>query len=366
MSLYLTNSKVNPLAYKLWDGTSPLIHYNEYLVTLPRLYMEELLSICGFYYSGPPDDCFYLWTLHNQYYWPSWSVNRYKFDAATGNLLERFDAQSIFSVVYIDSVQLADLNHCYATWRNTMMVGQVDNTSLADQGSQWSFNSWNWTPQRHFDRYVVNRVTDTVLGSSGFVLEIWTDVRGTPRQIYGQKLPTTVSNIAYESNEYAWVLLSTGQILKVNWGTNPRVEMFSSIQSPDPTDRQRLLAYDSLRRRLAIYRWKPNASDGSAQSQIDFYQTIAKPFALTAPVPVNTCRAGGITQFVANVTGSMGEGFVGQQGVVSLVSPKNHGVILSPNPVSMMNGSMLISYQAPSSPYDEEIQLDITFSDTIT
>ena len=376
MALYLSQYIDNPLSYNLWPGfynPDPGYvwdKYNPYLRTLPRIYDESITSIKGFFYVPPPKDIFVLWTMGVQTTWPSWNINYWRFDGQTGAFIERSGSDDELSFTYIGSVEWGDFGHLYATLGSTTNLYQINWETGALEGSSWMISPYSWNPiRRIFSYYMVNRTNDKILAQNYPYLEIWKDVySGTPTREWYMKLPTGVKDLAYESNNYGWVLMDNGGILKVDWNTKRRVELFSSIQAYNPTDKGNYIAYDSLRKRLACYRWLSDATNGAAQNRIEFYETVPKPQILTSPVPVTRHRANDYVKLSANIVGSVGEGFAGASAIVELVSPGNHGQVISPNANSGKAGDIAISYKAPNTEItvEDTIKLTVNYEDDIT
>lgn len=372
MALFLSQYVDNPLTYSLWEGYSNpdpgyvWDKYNQWLHTPPRIYSETVSYLRGFFYVPPPRDILVLWGWTTQSVWPGWGVYAWYFDAATGEFLERADG-NIFGIHYSNSVEWGDLNHLYATRNETTDCFQLNWLTFAEERAAWSISPYSWNPKRVFSHILVDKQNDKILGASYPRLDIWSGVtRGTPTLDFSMKLPTTVKDLAYENNDYGWLLLTDGQILKMDWNQYKRIEMASSIQSINSEDRDYLLAYDSYRKRLSVFRLMEDAVDGAARNRIEFYETVPKPMFLTEPVPVSRHHAGDFVKFKANIVGDMGEGFSGGMGQVSLVAPNNHGRVLSTSIVSGIAGDFNISYQAPATEETETIRLQVEHDDDIT
>jgi hypothetical protein len=372
MSLYLTQVKENPLSYALWPGyVNPdpgyvWDKYNQYLHTPPRIYNESITDISGFTYIPPPRDMFVLWTMSNIAQWPSWSARSHYFDAQTGELIsqQNFVAQS-----YITSIEVGDLGHSYCTFAHTTDCAQKNWETLADESAIWHIHPYrgNFNPSRIFGNLIVDRQNDKILAVAFPNIDIWTGVtRGTPTLVWSMRTANTIRDMAYESNDYGWILTTNGHIYKIDWNKYKRLEMVSSVQAYNPTDKGYYLAYDQKRKRLAVYRWMPDATDGAARNRIEWYETVPKPVFVTEPVPVNRHRTGDSVRFVSNVIGDLGEGFTAISGEAELVAPNNHGAVISPNVVSGAVGEVNIAYQAPEEAATDTIKLTVEYPDTIS
>lgn len=381
MALYLAGYKDNPITYadapviispglgRTWKGDHWEGSYNPWLVTPPRNFGENIASIQGFFYVPPPNDIFVLWTYTNITDWPGWEVKYYHFDAGTGEVVNTVSAGSVFGTVYISSIEFGDLGHAYVTWSSSTSCSQINWQTGANESSLWSIDPYygGWSQRRIFSNILVNKQQNRILGVQYPLIEVWKDIFGTPTIDFSIRIGNTVKDLAYESNNYGWVLMSDAQILKIAWGeSSMRLEMASSVQAFNATDLGYYLAYDSSRKRLAVYRWMPDATDGSSRSRIEFYETIPKPQYLLDPVPITSHDSGEYVKFVSKVIGSMGEGFAGATADVELVAPNNHGKVLSPTALSGVVGDINVSYEAPQVAATDTLQLTVEYTDDMT
>jgi hypothetical protein len=372
MALYLSQTKENPIVYPLWPGYSnpdPSYvwdKYNPFLHTAPRIYDETLTSVTGFTYIPPPRDIFVLWTMLNISRWPSWEARSYYFNAQTGDYISQ---QAFVAQSYITSIEIGDLGHAYCTFASTTDCAQKNWETLADESASWKIRPYrgNFNPGRIFAAILVDRQNDKLLGYQVPNLDIWTNVTtGTPSLSWCLRQPLGLKDLAYESNDYAWLLCSAGEIIKLDWNKNKRIELVSSIQNANPTDRGYSLAFDQKRKRLAMFRWMPDATDGAARNRIEFYETIPKPRYITEPVPITRHRTNDAVRFRSNLIGDVGEGFSGATGEVSLVAPNNHGSVVSPAVLSGALGEIEMVYKAPDDIATDTIKIETTFTEDIT
>jgi hypothetical protein len=377
MALHLVQYTNNPLTYPIfercWESPPSVWPLpasigstinNPFLVTCPKQCSRSLRTVSAFFYVGPPDDMYVLWGLNYEVRWPGWSIMKWYFDASTGILKE---ASDMGGYIFVTTAEIGEFNHVYATFGSTTDCWQINYKTAANESSSWCIHPYGWNPKRIFSNLVVNRQNDRIIGVQYPYLEIWDNVTSiTPTRTFQMRLPYSIRDMAYESNQYVWAISTNGQIYKIDWKDNKRIEMLSSIQIT-PSDKDYFAAYDTYRKRLCIFRWMEDATDGSAQNRIEFYEAVPKPACLIAPVPITRHRSGDFTKFVAKIVGDMGEGFGGATGTASLVSPNNHGKILSPTVLSGITGDFNISYQTPNTEISviDTIKLEVELPEDI-
>ena len=207
---------------------------------------------------------------------------------------------------------------------------------------------------------MINRSDQLVVGTQVGQLEVWdytaSSLTGT------MAIPATfVDDMAYEDNERAWVVLrpAVGEVLptvlKFNY-KDRRFESMSAIQASGGTDHQTLIAYDSKRKTVAVFRQREDAVDGAAQSVLGLYKPFAVPTNITEPVPVGPLVPGQVTIFVANMYGDRGE--MGQLKKVT-VTNTGDGTILQPTVTPRTNGAVVFQYLAGPNPGTDTIQVQV-------
>jgi hypothetical protein len=334
--------------------------YNQFLILPPRIYPESIASIVHWYYS-PGWDRLCLWVMLDTCQWPGWAVRRYDFDAATGALLGQY-GQGWGPVAWVNNGSLGSYGVIYATWSSNSSITQMNPDTMWPDAGMWSINPGQWSPGQFFTHALVNREDGLIVGVSSWTLEIW-EINGTPTRRASFHLPYTLGYLAYESRDIAWIITKNGLVGKMNYRLNPaRWEMLSSVQNPAPDALDYCVAFDPKRKRLAVFRWRPDAEDGACQCQLEFYRPLYKVAGLTDPVPVSRLRAGERPRFVAHLYGENGEGVSAYLINAALQEPAA-GSLLASTAAADLCGAATFRYQAPVGEAAEKLMLSATITD---
>jgi hypothetical protein len=286
-------------------GIGGIIYHPE-LIVPPRIYGESL-AYCRHFYYERGGDRLVGWAMFDTVQWPGWACWRYEWDAGSGALLSR-TAASLFTLTYTGKAGLGSYGSIYITRNTDLKIWEVPWDTLWPTAGLWSIAPQTWTPARIFTHAVVNRENSLIAGVAGAVLEVW-DIAGTPALRGSLRLPQSLGYMAYEDRDNLWIITSGGLVAKANYRLYPpRWEMLSSVQDPTADALAYLCAFDTKRKRLAVFRQRPDALDGACQCQIEFYQPLWAVTGLTDPVPVSIPRVGERVQFVAHLHGERGEG----------------------------------------------------------
>ncbi|RJR45465.1 MAG: hypothetical protein C4567_03155 [Deltaproteobacteria bacterium] len=357
MALYPISVKAPCLTYHLWDGVAPFIHYNDYLVTPPRVYDESLNSLGHFFYD-PGTDKLVGFATFSIYHWPGWAVYRYEWDPVTGAFLGRSPA-SIFAMAWANHAGPGSYGAIYTTWRSCYAISEVKSSTLTHASGMWEINPWTWNPQRIFNFAVVNRENKIIAGVGSWYLETW-DISGTPFLKGQLRLPQPLGYLAYEDRKHCWAITKNGLIAKANYQI-PRWEMLSSVQDPSPDAVNYLCAFDTKRKRLAVFRQRPDAEDGACQCQLEFYYPLYRVAGLTEPVPVSRLRTGDLVRFVAHLYGDTGEGVASYLLHGELLEPAT-GQLLTPMSGAELCGGATFRYRAPG-PGSDTLKISAVITD---
>ena len=357
MALYPISTQAPCIIYHPWDGVGPLIHYNDYRVTTPRIYDESLNSIRHFFYD-PGADKLVGFAQFNTYKWPSWAVWRYEWDPISGADLNRIPS-NIFAMSWANRAGAGSYNAIYTTWNTNYKISQVNASTLAPDSGMWEIDPWTWNPQRVFNFAVVNRENKVIAGIAFWYLETW-DISGTPTLKGQLRLPQSTGYLSYEDRRHCWIITQNGLIAKANYQI-PRWEMLSSVQDPSPDAITYLCAFDTKRKRLAVFRQRPDAEDGACQCQIEFYYPLYRVAGLTEPVPVSRLRAGDLVRFVAHLYGDTGEGVASYLLNGELLEPVT-GQLLTPVSGAELCGGSIFRYRAPAACTDT-LKISATITD---
>ena len=408
----LYDGQGHPLGLPVWHeqgyGSNPV----------NGLFMEYCHNVYNWMYVPPPYDCFCCQVWFGEYYGfgENWFTLQFNASDLTWqgkqldwffwNFWDRRDIcppgkTEISSPNQVNSMEMGDMGAVYgiiqhefstndgyphsgmfyaivqADWRNGTTYNFGNMGSQFCQVPQW----WNgWRQEDIIRSALVNRTLGRILIITDAAGMLWDYNR--QEKLWEFLLPNSVCiNVAWESDSYAWILFANNQVMKIDWLNYRRIEMVSSIQESDsPATKGQGIAYDTYRHRLVVMKWLDDSPYGMpplvpgvpvreptcAQTRFEIYTPVPKATTMTKPVPVTSTKKGINTTFAANLVGDMGEGIAGQLVTVSLVTPKNHGKILTPNVYTEPNGQFKIGYQgADSAPVDEEIQLSAEIADVI-
>jgi len=361
MSLWPLKTVSPCLEYHQWDGVPHYpIRYNEWLITPPRIYDEAINSVGHFFYE-PGGDLLVAYMIFDTYHWPSWACWRYEFSAETGAFIKRSQA-GIISMAWACHAGMGSYNKTYTTMNSTTRIYEVPWDSLSPGAGMWSVDPYTWNPKTIFRYAVVNREDNLIAGVGSWTLEVW-DISGIPVRRAQMRLPNVLGYLAYESRDNLWLITQDGLVAKANYRVNPpRWEMLSSVQNPSPDAKNYLVAFDTKRRRLAVFRQRPDAEDGSCQCQLEFYRPLYKVAGLTDPVPVSRLRAEEKVLFVAHLYGDNGEGVSPYTVNATLEEPVG-GRLLTPFAGTELNGAASFRYQAPAASCTEKLKLSSTITD---
>jgi hypothetical protein len=359
MALWPIATKQNCVSYTPWDGVT-IYSYNQNLITPPRHYTDSLWTVSHWFYD-PGSDRLVLVGMLAICQWPGWSVKRYDYNADTGEQIGSAEL-SIYSKSWVGRASLGSFSSIYATWNSGTQISEIDASTVWPQTGMWSIDPHAWTPSRNFSHAVVNREDGLIVGISASSMEIW-DITGVPFLKGTIQLPYTLGYLTYESREICWIITSNGLVGKANYRLNPpRWEMLSSVQNPTEDAMGYFVAFDPKRKRLAVFRLRPDADDGSCQSQIEFYRPLYRVSGLTEPVPVSRLRTGERTRFVSHLYGENGEG-VSTYLVHGDLAPPAAGAMLTPISGAELSGAVTFRYQAPPMAATDTMMVSATVTD---
>jgi hypothetical protein len=357
MALWQIKTVSPCINYNAWSGAPPA--YNPYLVTPPRIYPESVIRISHFYYD-PGRNQFHLWVQLAITAWPSWAVRRYDFDAE--GICLGYTSMGIWPTSWVNHGVLGSYGSVYATWNSNYTITEMNILNMWPDTGMWSINPSQWNPSSIFSYALVNREDNLIVGVTSWYLQIW-DISGTPTLLKKLRLPYTLGYLCWESREICWIITQNGLVGKINYQrTNPRWEMLSSVQNPEPSALGYSIAFDTKRNRIAVLRWLPDAADGACRIQLEFYRPLYRATGLTDPVPVSPLRTGKIVSFVSQLYGTNGEGVTTSLMNGELQAPAA-GTLLNPGIWSDLSGAANFRYQAPAAPASEVLAVSATVTD---
>ncbi len=357
MSLSLLQSTI-PIRYELCQPGDGAVYRPE-LCTPPRTYRETFFnlnnSIDGFWYDAAQDA--YILNVQMKYaLWPSFRRNKYTIDAETGlDAIGRVDGSS---GVGIDAYENGEFGKVYAqqTGGSFTSVVEIDPVTLGIVQTVMDEDDLPGSP--NIGRFLINR-QDSILVSEDTIITSVYDY--TAVTLLGQfAMPAlTVQDLAYEDNERGWAVMpgfdGIPTIVKFNY-KSIEVEAVTGIQAGTAPDFQVLIAYDSKRKVLAVFRQREDATDGAAEHVLDLYKPFAVPTNMSAPIPMSQPQPGQVVTMVAHVYGDRGE--VGQAKAVTITN-SGDGTILQPTVTPRTNGAVVFQYLSGENPGSDVITLQV-------
>lgn len=363
MALELLRSVAPCLTYEPYTGGSstlfPAYLYNPWLITPPRQYQESLQPAKHFFYE-PNGDHLVLLGMEYYIFWPGWRVVRYVWNSEDGSLAGDQSGPQTGAPYWISwtaSTETGGFGKIYACGNSYTYVQEVDWRTLAPVSG--GFRTCDWPDHPVFRHAVVNRTHRLLAGATSWELEVW-DYQ-TPTKLGTLRLPYLLSDLAYENDDLLWAVHQNGLLSKIDYRQR-RFETLTRIKAPDPEDLNYLAAFDSKRKRLVIFRHKPDAADGACRCQLEFYRPHPRPVLLTDPVPIAPLRVGKESQFISQVTGDGGEAVTSQLITASLIDPVQ-GRMLSTSTSTGQDGAAGLRYQASNEPATDTLQVSVTVPD---
>jgi len=362
MALWLQDTISPIFQYRPYTGSGYLgIVWNPWLITPPRIYPENVLSIPHFFYE-PSNDYIVAYIWFNCIEWPGFTFECLVWRASDFSFVGRATAGYIAGQ-WANHAGVGSYNKIYTTQKVSTEVQEVPWNSLWWLSGMWKVDPYTWTPPSTYIYAVVNREDRLFVGIAGGMLDVW-DISGTPTRRSRLRISGPyLGYLTYENRDYCWIITSTGEISKANYRRDPpRWEMFSTVQDPTPDAINYLITFDTRRKRVIVLRQLPDAVDGACRSQFEIYYPMYKVVGLTDPVPVSRIRAGDKASFVAHLYGDNGEGvtpFV----IDAEMTPPVEGVLLNPFSTSELNGSTSFRYQTPD---DQGCEETLVLESTIT
>jgi len=365
MSLLLQQTTL-PITYRLC-GTGDVTIYNPTFCVLPRMYREELTAtggISGFFYD-PNADRYRLVAQMSLSVWPSWAYNYYTIDPISGlQVAANYSIGGAVGIAWTRDWSAGAYGKVYAH----RIAGPNNAIVEVDTATGFPFAASLTTPVvnsvdvggKTMSNFVINRF-DKIIGFNGSSSMIRYNYE-TQTQLPSISLPfLTILDTAYETDELAWILQRTNDntrlaIVKVNYKL-ATVEGYSILQEPTTPDLDAGIAFDTLRKTIAVFRQKTSGTDGGSLNELQLYKPIPTPTLLTEPVPVQRAVKGRTITMVAHLVGEAGEGGATKQ--VS-ISNSGSGKVLQTAVGVKSNGSVPFLYRCPTAPGTDTITVEAT------
>lgn len=285
--------------------------------SIPYPYVEGNADVMAFYYY-PATDAYYMVSMNRTKAYPGWSAKRYIF-TADGALSSSIDF-SFWNAHYTDNVVPGEDGNVYVTRNDQLFVYSANGETLGLTG--WVTNDWRTSHpelwKQHSFAYLVPS-SHVMVGSGGGTIDVYDYT--TPSLLRSIPCISVVSSMAGESKDCLWLSHQNSLLAKVNF-TVGRYECVTSINYRDITNvREVHIAFDSKRKRIAVFLERTDDVTGACRHLIQFYNLIPQPGILTDPVPLQELKAGEYTSMDVSLLGEAGEPVSGRQITLSLEEP---------------------------------------------
>jgi len=257
---------------------------------------------------------------------------------------------------------MGSFNKIYACRNNETKIREVMWEYAEPATNGWWVDPYTWNPKSIYSYAVVNRIDNLMAAAANWTLDCWRNISTTPERFAQLRLPNVLNYLAYESRNYCWVITQDGVICKADYQI-PRWEMISTVQNPEADALKYFITYDTKRKRVVVFRQRPDAADGACQHQLEFYYPMVKAGQLTQPVPVTSLRAGNRIILAANLIGDAGEGVTPYTVAGEMLSPVE-GRLVTPFSGTELNGRVCFQYQAPHQACTETLGLKVTVEES--
>ncbi|AQV94749.1 hypothetical protein BJN34_12750 [Cupriavidus necator] len=306
----------SPVRYRLpaeWNGIPNggglQSLYNGYLVTPPRIYAEEFNQINGLFVTQEKtptaDAVIVVVGVTNRIYWPGWDRLWWKFNAVTGEFMERGATPS--SYYDYDLFQARD----GSLWQRSILGSffQVDPINFAEiPGTRREPSDFGviavHIPMVDRQQNLAVLYTSTEAGANKVGVYNWT----TGALIRHINVGGTPTDILPEDERRCYVAMNNGLLNLVDYTSG---EVLHTVRSPAPTGSDVAYAWDRICRRLLAFQMVPNAVDGACQSVIRGWYPVPLATHLTKPLPLRAPRKGRDVPVLVRAVGDAGEPIAG-------------------------------------------------------
>jgi hypothetical protein len=297
----------------------PFTHYNDYLITPPRIYGEAYdgFGVTGMFLQEETlvdgYEVVYLWLSNDQVHYPGNIYRLYRWNATTGAYLGGLDTGSTPS----DGPYV-------------QMLAQSRDSTI------WSLR----TDVQHIRKVTVDPDTGITFGDTVYDISGWSSLSGTIsafsvdaeqnlllaalavedhfgvydltsgdliRTIY---VPGYVSQIMPEDTNRCYVAHARGdehRIGLVNYSAGELLSVFKIDDTFDPLTSQKVITWDRKYRRFLVWNDAPVTTEGQNTSVVKGYFPQPQPVGFTKPIPLRPPRKYRSTPILTRLYGDMGE-----------------------------------------------------------
>jgi hypothetical protein len=286
--------------------------YNSYLITPPRIYAEELAQLRGFFIARErtpfSDFTIHLIATTWDIYYPGYNYVRWRFDGLTGAYLSR-------RVGLPGSLYDYDIHQARdgSLWRVSILGSffEVDPVSYEEiDDSRQEASKYGATT---LDLPLVDRAQNlVVMKTNNELFQIGVYNFTTGALIRRISISGTPEVIIAEDERRCYVVSTNHMLNLVDYSTG---QVLSTLRAPgyETGALGSKYAWDRFLRRLLVFTWRANATDGACLSTVAGY--FPKPLAvgITKPIPLLPPRAGRTVPCLTRVYGDAGEAIPGMK-----------------------------------------------------
>lgn len=309
---------------------------------------ETINMVLHFFYV--PQQDIYLSYILFRCDWPYWSMDRIAWNAVDGTINSTNTARELsYGLPFTSAaIGLGGYNHFYTTGNGFLDVREIDWISHSFTG--WSCYDWTGRNPTVFRKAIVNRNDKVIAGSATWPL-LYIYNYETHALMWQVALSNIPEYLCYESNEHLWAIYGNGLLAKINYRLGQH-ELLTKI-STESDDIRYFCAFDTQRKLMTILRWKTDEG-GVCRLRLEIYKPVPQAAIITAPVPVNSLKAGEKITFSGHVLGNAGEGITSRTVGAALTSPAT-GKLSAGRTLTGLNGSFELEYIAGLNNYVETL-----------
>lgn len=291
------------------SGIPGFVYHTELLVP-PRIYSETIASIDGLFVSrektATSDFVIHVLTTMSQIYYPSYRWLDFAFDGATGAFIDRVEV--LYGDLYQRTVHPARDG---SLWRVSVLgsFAEIDPSTFEEvPGSTESAAKYGATT---LDLPLVDRSQNLV------IMKTNNDVNAvgcydftTGALIRRINISGAAAAIFAEDARRAYVLTTQGMLNLIDYSTG---EILSTTKAPQAESGAlgSLLTWDRFLRRLLLFTWRADDTDGASLSSISGYYPIPQPVGITKAIPLIPPRVGRTVPMLSRAYGDAGEAIPG-------------------------------------------------------
>lgn len=336
------------LPYRLWEGESPsILDSNEYLITPPRVYQEEVFFLQALAVVERPNPwsrySLLVFSAQNQVRGPGWNFTAWWFDAYTGRYVDRGDFSNLGGALTDTMNQAADgLIWHYDAWYR---VRALDPLTLAPiPGLEIPHDRFGGSPLNQqkpcfvFDRQR-NRAVVQTAAEGNDQIGVYDFTTGALIRRIG--VAGHVHAIAAEDATRVFVVSRTGIVTLVDYESGAILGVSQLPIAPDIFDF--LVTWDRNLRRLLTVVHTPDAVDGDCTTRIRGYAPRPQAVGITPPLPLAVARPGRPAPVLVHAYGGAGEPIGGLHVAFDAAVP---GRLLSRTAQTSASGDAIVQLDA--------------------